>query len=299
MTVSGNVSGIFNINKPSGLTSHDVVNRVRQLVGTRKVGHAGTLDPMATGVLLVCVGQATRLIEYIMAGSKTYRATIRFGLTTDTYDKDGQVIANADPSALTKETVTQALSKFVGEIDQTPPPFSAIKKEGVPLYKLARKGIMIQARPRRIRIEAINPIQWQLPEVVVDVICQTGTYIRSLAHDAGQMLGVGAYLTGLIRLASGNWSLDNAISLEVLEQAVVENRLQSVLHAQEEAVVDMPGVQLSPAQARAVRFGQSIDAVSTWNTSPVAGFDPSGKLVAILSTEQAGFLKPKKVFSEL
>jgi tRNA pseudouridine55 synthase len=299
MTVSGNVSGIFNINKPSGLTSHDVVNRVRQLVGTRKVGHAGTLDPMATGVLLVCVGQATRLIEYIMAGSKTYRATICFGLTTDTYDKDGQVIANADPSALTKETVTQALSKFVGEIDQTPPPFSAIKKEGVPLYKLARKGIMIQARPRRIRIEAINPIQWQLPEVVVDVICQTGTYIRSLAHDAGQMLGVGAYLTRLIRLASGNWSLDNAISLEVLEQAVVENRLQSVLHAQEEAVVDMPGVQLSPAQARAVRFGQSIDAVSTWNTSPVAGFDPSGKLVAILSTEQAGFLKPKKVFSEL
>lgn len=299
MMVSGNVSGIFNINKPSGLTSHDVVNRVRQLVGTRKVGHAGTLDPMATGVLLVCVGQATRLIEYIMAGSKTYRATIRFGLTTDTYDKDGQVIANADPSALTKETVTQALSKFVGEIDQTPPPFSAIKKEGVPLYKLARKGIMIQARPRRIRIEAINPIQWQLPEVVVDVICQTGTYIRSLAHDAGQMLGVGAYLTGLIRLASGNWSLDNAISLEVLEQAVVENRLQSVLHAQEEAVVDMPGVQLSPAQARAVRFGQSIDAVSTWNTSPVAGFDPSGKLVAILSTEQAGFLKPKKVFSEI
>jgi tRNA pseudouridine55 synthase len=299
MMVSGNVSGIFNINKPSGLTSHDVVNRVRQLVGTRKVGHAGTLDPMATGVLLVCVGQATRLIEYIMAGSKTYRATICFGLTTDTYDKDGQVIANADPSALTKETVTQALSKFVGEIDQTPPPFSAIKKEGVPLYKLARKGIMIQARPRRIRIEAINPIQWQLPEVVVDVICQTGTYIRSLAHDAGQMLGVGAYLTGLIRLASGNWSLDNAISLEVLEQAVVENRLQSVLHAQEEAVVDMPGVQLSPAQARAVRFGQSIDAVSTWNTSPVAGFDPSGKLVAILSAEQAGFLKPKKVFSEI
>ena len=298
MMAGSNLSGIFNINKPGGLTSHDVVNKVRRLVGLRKVGHAGTLDPMATGVLLVCVGQATRLIEYLMAGPKIYRATIQFGQTTDTFDKDGQVTATTDPAELTPEAITRALSEFVGEIDQTPPPFSAIKKEGVPLYKLARKGVMVDAKPRRIQIDAIEPVHWRLPEVVVDVSCQAGTYIRALAHDLGQMLGVGGHLSGLIRLASGNWSLENAISLEILAQAVAENRLDEVIYAQERALSGMAGVSLSPAQARAVRFGQLIDTPSIWDTPLVAGYDISGKLVAILSTEQPGFLKPKKVFAE-
>jgi len=291
------VSGVLNIDKPAGITSHDVVNRVRELMGRRKIGHAGTLDPMATGVLLICVGQATRLAEYLAATPKVYRATILFGQTTDTYDADGKIVAETDPLHLTRAAVDQAFEAYVGRICQAPPPFSAIKKGGVPLYKLARKGIAIQPEPRIVYVDAIKLVAWNFPEVVVEVVCQSGVYIRSLAHDMGQKLEVGAHLTGLVRIASGKWHLRDAISLQMLAQALANDALRTVLQPKERVLAELPQVILSTQEAQAARFGQSIFRPSPPGASLIAGYDAGGELVAIFDSQETGELKPKKVFN--
>ncbi|RME47982.1 MAG: tRNA pseudouridine(55) synthase TruB, partial [Caldilineae bacterium] len=234
------LSGILNLNKPPALTSHDVVKVVRRLTGVRKVGHAGTLDPLATGVLLVCLGRATRLIEYLMAGRKVYRATLQLGQTTTTYDAEGDITATADPSAVTEAALRRTLAGFVGHIEQTPPPFSALKRNGVPLYRLARQGKAVTPAPRPVHIAAIELEAFAPPQATLRVVCGPGTYIRSLAHEVGQRLGVGAHLTALVRLASGNWSLENAITLPQLEEAITQNRLPDVLHPKEKAVAHLP-----------------------------------------------------------
>ena len=185
----GQISGLLNIDKPTGLTSHDVVARIRKLAKQKKVGHAGTLDPLATGVLLVCLGQATRLIEYVMAGRKQYRATIHFGLTTDTLDADGQVIAERDASHLTEAELRQILPAFQGQIEQVPPIFSALKQGGQPLYKLARAGKTVEVAPRRVTIDSLKWLDWQPPKLTLEVVCSPGTYVRSLARDLGEAAG--------------------------------------------------------------------------------------------------------------
>ena len=293
-----NLAGILNINKPAGMTSHDVVKQVRGLIKARKVGHAGTLDPLATGVLLVCVGQATRLIEYLMAGEKVYRAAILFGQTTTTYDAEGDVVAVADPSHLTVAAVQRAFSGFTGQIEQVPPPFSAIKKQGIPLYRLARSGQIVKPEPRPVQIEAIEPLAWRLPEVIVKVTCQSGTYIRSLAHDVGQKLGVGAHLTSLVRLRSGDWRLEEAISLATLKEVVLDHRLDTVLHAKEKALTALPRIDLSAEQARSIRFGQSITVTAPPKAAVLAGYDAGGRLVAIMRVVGPQQLAPHKVFKE-
>jgi len=293
---SQNISGILNINKPGGMTSHDVVNRVRKIVGIRKVGHTGTLDPMATGVLLVCVGQATRLIEYLMIGEKQYQATLKFGQSTNTYDADGEITATRDASHLTEAALHQALTAFVGTIEQRPPAFSAIKKDGVPLYKLARKGASVTPLARAVRIEAIDVLDFDSPEAILRITCQAGTYIRSIAHDVGQALGVGAHLTELIRLANGNWRVEDAISLDALEQAVADEALSQVLHPKELAVAHLPRIVLSPEDMRRVSLGQFVDDASLLDNELTAAYNPSGELAAILVPHKTGMLKPKKVF---
>lgn len=171
------VSGLLNINKPKGITSHDVVARIRKLAGQRRVGHAGTLDPLATGVLLVCLGQATRLIEYLTPGQKQYRATFCFGLTTDTLDAEGRVLAEKDISSLTETNLRQVLPAFVGRLNQIPPLFSAIKKDGQPLYKRARAGQTIEVEPRPITIFAIDWVTWQPPHLTLDITCSPASPI--------------------------------------------------------------------------------------------------------------------------
>jgi tRNA pseudouridine55 synthase len=291
------ISGILNINKPAGITSHDVVNQVRGLIGIRKVGHAGTLDPMATGVLLICIGQATRLAEYLMKGQKVYRATVLFGQATDTYDADGETVSEVNPSILTKAAVNHAFLSFVGRICQVPPPFSAIKKGGIPLYKLAREGVAVKPKPRIVQIDAIKLVEWDFPKAVVEVICRSGTYIRSLAHDVGQALEVGAHLTGLVRVASGEWHIKDTVSLQTLTQVVANGTLDTVLHPKERALTALPQVILTDREVKAVRFGQSISHPSSSDASVVAGYDTAGKLVAIFNPQETGKLKPKKVFN--
>ncbi len=291
-----NISGILNINKPGGITSHDVVHRVRKILGTKKVGHTGTLDPMAVGVLLVCVGQATRLIEYLATSEKQYQARLKFGQSTNTYDADGEITETRDPSPLTEAMLRRALTGFVGNIQQQPPAFSAIKKNGVPFYKLARKGLPVTPPTRAVRVETIELLEFAPPEAVLRISCQAGVYIRSIAHDVGQVLGVGAHLTELIRLANGHWRVENAVSLDALEQAVSAGNLEQVLQPKELAVSHLPQKLLSPEDLHRVSMGQFIDDELLLDKPAIAAYNQTGQLAAILVPHKSGLLKPKKVF---
>ncbi len=222
--------GILNIDKPAGWTSHDVVAKVRRLLGQKSVGHAGTLDPLATGVLLICVGQATRVSEYLMAGRKVYRATVRLGLETDTYDMDGAVVAERDAPELTREELVTTLDHFTGRIEQTPPAYSAIKQDGVPAHRKARRGEIVTLQPRQVTIYSIDVLAWNSPHVAFDVTCDPGTYIRSLAHDLGAWLGCGATLIELRRLQSGQFRVEDAVDLAALQQIVERGEVAGCLH---------------------------------------------------------------------
>ena len=252
------ISGLLNINKPKGLTSHDVVARVRKLSGQRKVGHTGTLDPMATGVLLVCLGQATRLIEYLMVSRKQYRAVISFGTVTDTLDAEGEVIAQNSISLLTADKIQEALPTFMGEIKQVPPIFSAIKHKGQPLYKRARAGEVVEVEPRSVTIYNLDWIAWQPPDLTVDVTCSPGTYIRSLARDLGEAAGTGAYLTGLTRTANGDWSIDQAVTLNRLEQLAKEGDWEKYLQPPDKGISHIPGIILDEDLVQQVKHGRQI-----------------------------------------
>ncbi|WP_316348577.1 tRNA pseudouridine(55) synthase TruB [Desulfuromonas acetoxidans] len=204
------------IDKPQGMSSHAVVQRVRRACKVRRVGHAGTLDPLATGVLLVGVGQCTRLIEYLMAQDKTYRATMKLGLVTDSQDITGQVQQQHDASAVTRQQIEDVCHQFVGQIEQIPPMFSALKKDGVPLYRLARKGVEIERQKRSISIESLVVEAVEGDEITIVVACSKGTYIRTLCHDIGRELGCGACMTSLRRTRSGAFDETMAITVDQL-----------------------------------------------------------------------------------
>ena len=210
---------ILNINKPKGKTSFSIVAMVKHFSGERRVGHAGTLDPEATGVLPVCLGKSTRVVEFLVDATKTYRAQVELGITTDTYDASGKVIHKSDPSNINREQFKSALAPFSGPIEQTPPMYSAVKYQGKPLYKLARAGIHVERKSRTAQIHYIKLIDWQPPLVTVEIECGKGTYIRSLAHDIGQYLGCGASIKNLVWLKCGPFDIENAISISQLEVA--------------------------------------------------------------------------------
>ena len=251
------MDGIFNLNKPAGMTSHDVVARVRRLTRQRRAGHAGTLDPAATGVLPVCVGQATRVAEYLSERGKAYRATIRFGAVTDTYDAEGQVVRTA-PVALTAAVIAAVLPGFLGPQMQVPPVYSALKRGGRPLYELARAGEAVSVEARPIVIEALTIVAWHSPDLVLDVVCGKGTYIRSLAYDLGERLGPGAHLAALIRTRSGPFTLDESITLDELEQALADDTWPDRLYAPDEALLDRDAAILGPAGETRLRNGQVL-----------------------------------------
>jgi tRNA pseudouridine55 synthase len=298
------ISGIFNIDKPAGRTSFQVVSLVRRLSGVRRVGHAGTLDPSATGVLVVCLGQATRLVEYMMEATKVYRAEVRLGITTDTLDATGTPVSQADPSNIDRRQVEEALTAFVGEIDQVPPMFSALKYNGEPLYRYARAQRQVERQARRVTIHRLQFLAFRPPLATIEVECGKGTYIRALAHDLGQQLGCGAHLAALARLRVGPFTLDDACSLPQLEAAFQEGRWQSLLHPADAALPSWPAVTLSEPQETAVRFGQCLAADSlepaqaVENDQLCRAYSPRGQLTAILRYDAAALLwRPVKVFA--
>lgn len=253
--------GILNLDKPHGPTSHDVVDRVRALTGIQRVGHAGTLDPLATGVLVICVGRATRVAEYLMVpeygARKVYRARIRLGTATDTYDAEGRVVAEA-PVEVTRAQVEAALMHFRGAIMQVPPMYSALKQQGMPLYKLARRGIKVARDARQVEVYCLELTAWEPPELVLEMTCSPGTYVRALANDLGQALGCGGHLTALTRLASGDFHLDDATTLDALAQAVSAGCWRDLLYPLDAALSRFPVLQLDAAVARRLCLGQAI-----------------------------------------
>ncbi len=208
------IDGLLIVDKPAGWTSHDVIGRLRRLTGIRRIGHAGTLDPLATGVLPLGIGQGTRVLEYISDAEKQYTATLELGAVTDTYDADGTVIERRDWTGVSEQAIRYVLDGFRGAIEQQPPIYSAIKQGGVPLHRLARAGKVLTPPTRTVTIVALEVIAIDLPRVTIAVTCSKGTYIRSLAHDIGRRLGCGAHLTGLRRTKTGGFTIDQAHTIE-------------------------------------------------------------------------------------
>lgn len=246
-------AGIINLNKPKGVTSHDVVNIVRRVTGIRKVGHAGALDPMATGVLVICIGQATRLAEYLTISVKSYRATVQLGVETDTHDADGRVVKTSIVK-LERKDVEDALDDFRGLIEQVPPMFSAIKQGGKPLYKLARKGITVDRESRQATISNLEMTDWSPPNFTFNVTCSAGTYVRSLVHDLGNKLKCGAHLTELVRTSSGQFSIDESISLQELDAA----NWQSHVKPMDAAVSNLPAATFDADSCDRLVHGQAV-----------------------------------------
>lgn len=255
------MDGIFNLCKPVGMTSHDVVARVRRLAHQKRVGHAGTLDPAASGVLPVCLGQATRVVEYLSESGKCYRATIVFGVVTNTYDAEGEVVRSA-PVHLTREAIEAALPAFLGDQMQVPPLYSAIKKDGQPLYKLARAGVAVELEPRPVVILRLEVLEWQPPVLTLEVECSKGTYIRSLAYDLGERLGCGAHLGGLVRLRSGPFTLEESLTLEELAQALADGSWVEYVFAPDEALLQCQAVIVGPGNEQRILQGQGLRLAS-------------------------------------
>lgn len=290
-------NGLLNINKEPGMTSHDVVNRVRRALGQKRVGHAGTLDPAATGILLVCTGQATRLVEYLVPGTKTYQGAILLGRATDTYDSEGETTSEADTSHLSREIVEEAMVAFTGDIQQVPPAYSAVKRNGVPAYKLARKGEEVVLEARKIRIESFKLLEWDEPKLTFRIVCQAGTYVRSIAHDLGAALRVGGYLESLCRTASGSWQVEDAVSLDELEKAARDGGLENIILPFSEILSDMPGVSLNEKEATRLGCGQGLQLDVEGHPATICARTEEGKLLAILVPDGGDRWKPKKVFS--
>jgi tRNA pseudouridine55 synthase len=296
------LSGILNVDKPPGITSHDVVDAVRRISGQRQVGHAGTLDPMATGVLLVCLGKATRVTEYLMAGTKRYRATVVLGAVTDTYDADGEIVSNGGRTDFSRQEIEMALHGFGGRTEQVPPMYSALKRDGQPLHILARQGKTVEREPRAIEIHEITLLDWAAPSLVFEVVCSPGTYVRSLAHDLGQRLGSGAYLASLVRLSSGRFALEGATSLPRLEDAFRYGQEAEYLLPLDEALLDWPAIIVDRDRARRIVQGQAVAGeppTSGGSEAPLCrAYSLDGDFLAIMTYHAAtGQWRPKKVFA--
>jgi tRNA pseudouridine55 synthase len=229
------LEGVLLVDKPGGMTSHDVVDRMRRILRMKRIGHAGTLDPMATGLLIILVGKATKLSQYLMSLDKEYEGTIRLGETTDTQDADGDVVATRPVPALTEAQVQEMMQTFIGDQYQTPPMFSAKKIAGVPLYKLARKGQEVEREPRFIRISSFVLTRFAPPDFDVRLRCSKGTYVRTIAHDLGEKIGCGAHLAALRRTATDRFHVNQAVSLDALETMELGLIRQRLLGAHEAA----------------------------------------------------------------
>ncbi len=293
-------SGFLVVDKPAGWTSHDVVDAARRWFGTRRVGHLGTLDPQATGVLPLAVRDATKLIPFLPSAPKVYRGVIRLGVETDSYDGEGEVISRHEGTLPDEGELRDVMRSFLGEHEQIPPMFSAIKHEGVPLYRLARKGEEIRREPRKVTIREFELVSYDPPDAEVRVVCSPGTYVRVLAMDVGTRLGCGAYLKALCRLQSGSFTLDQAESPDQLgaeaEEGVIARRLVRPVR-----VLGLPTLKLRPEEARRVRNGGSLVAGATARApgERLAAVDPTGELIAVLEVAKDRRLKPLRVLGHL
>jgi tRNA pseudouridine55 synthase len=296
------MDGILNINKPWGKTSFSIVSLVKRLSGEKRVGHAGTLDPAATGVLPVCLGQATRVVQFLMESPKSYRAEIELGVATDSQDATGTVISRGDPSNITKEKLLSALDSFRGPIEQTPPMYSAVKQGGKPLYQLARSGITVPRKSRKRWIYRLELTDWQPPLATIEVECSRGTYIRTLADDLGRLLGCGATLKTLTRLSCGIFTIEDAVSLPQLEEAFAQGNGEGLLHPLDSVLGDLPSVALDEATEAAMKNGKPLSSADLDNPpdegNRCRAYSRDGRFLGTLRFDaEKEQWRPEKVFA--
>ena len=286
------LDGVLVVNKPAGWTSHDVVAKARVLLGGAKVGHTGTLDPAATGVLLLCLGRATRIAEYLMNADKEYRAVLRLGVATDTQDATGAVIAKAAGALPNRATIETVVGRFVGRHQQVPPMYSAVKVQGVPLYKAARAGRTVDRQPREFTVRSLQILSMVTTpptlDVTFDVVCSKGTYVRTLCADIGEALGVGGHLAGLERRRIGRFGIEDALTLDDLAELAEQETVGTRLHSLAAALEGMPVLTLDQIAADGVRHGVAVPAArvvgmeGAWATDACVRLQaPDGQLLAI------------------
>ncbi len=289
-------TGILVIDKPTGITSHGVVKLVKMKTGARKVGHMGTLDPLATGVLPLCMDRATKAARFLDGGVKEYSVRVRLGVETDTYDAEGKVVARADYTSVDEENLKKTASRFEGRIKQVPPMFSAVKKGGVPLYKLARKGITIEREPKEVDVVSIEVTKVDLPFFELLIVCSKGTYVRSICHDIGRQLGCGAHMVALRRVRSGQFTLDDSIGLEGNGKMMVDS-----IKTMEDVFQGLPEVPISKAKCLKASgdcsFDKPLHRGGTIRNGTLVRFTDFGKIVAIGVYNGPRSFKIEKVFS--
>jgi tRNA pseudouridine55 synthase len=298
------VDGFLNFYKPSGMTSMEALRQVKRITGQRKkVGHGGTMDPLARGVLPVCFGQATRLMDYLVDGTKRYQMEIKLGAATTTYDAEGEVVQTGEIGSLTREAIEQALQSFIGVIQQTPPMYSAIKLQGKRLYNLARAGIEVPRQPRTVQVYDIQIKDYSPPRLELEVKSGRGVYMRCLAHDLGQLLGCGGYVTDLVRLYCGGFAIEEAVTLEQLEQVAQQDPAgwREYLRPVDWVLRDLQSVSIGPQAEQHLRNGQSI---SLGRGVPQAAYlerfraySHDGRFLALVCLDRsANAWRPIKVF---
>ena len=301
------VNGFLNFYKPVNMTSMDAVRRIKRITGQRKkVGHAGTMDPLAHGVLPVCFGQGTRLMDYIVQGTKRYRTEIELGVTTSTYDAEGEVIKRGEVGDLSLEQVEDTLQSFVGLVEQRPPMYSAVKVQGQRLYKLARAGIEVERAARSVEIHDIRVVDYSPPNLTLDVECGRGVYIRSLAHDLGEVLGCGGYVSGLVRLHCGGFDSTESVTLEQLEEATEAQRdgWQEYLHPLDRVLRNLGSITVGPPAEKCLFQGQPISVGrqvhSAGYMEQFRAYSADGRLLALVSFDRAAnSWRPVKVFQNI
>jgi tRNA pseudouridine55 synthase len=294
----GNMDGILNIHKTTGMTSHDVVAKVRKAVKQRRVGHAGTLDPAASGVLPICVGLGTRVAEYLSESGKAYQASIVFGSETDTYDEEGQITRTTSTESLTRSAIEEALQHFMGPQMQIPPRYSAIKIQGQAAYKRTRAGEEVTLPARPIEIFQLKILAWQNPTLLLDVSCSKGTYIRSLAYDLGRALDCAAHLGGLVRTRSGPFRLEESITLEELGRILEAGEIAHYLQPADRALEQYPALHLNEEEAARVKHGNAFLTDNAEGEKSLARvYNPDGLFIAIAAWDsESEKWQPRKVF---
>ncbi|HEY6292891.1 MAG TPA: tRNA pseudouridine(55) synthase TruB [Terriglobia bacterium] len=291
------MDGVLIVDKPAGLTSHDVVARVRRIAQEKSVGHLGTLDPMATGVLPLVLGRFTRLAQFYSAADKRYSGTIRFGLATDTFDAEGEPLGAQQEVNLSLEEVRAAAATFTGELEQMPPPFSAKKFAGVRAYKLARKGQEVPLEPKRVEVKELVITGWESPRAQFAAWVSSGTYLRSLAHDLGKALGPGAHLESLVRTAVREFTLEETHSLEKLEQAAAAGDLDEMLLHPRLVLPEFPAVTAPEESLAKIRHGSAVNLPEFSKAATVRVFAGQRELVAIARRIAGTLFQPKIVLT--
>ena len=290
------IDGVFLLNKPLGFSSNQALKKIQWLFNAKKAGHTGTLDPMASGLLPICIGEATKFSNRLLEANKTYIATVQLGLTTTTGDQEGGVVSQKEV-VLKPNQLQETLQKFTGDITQIPPMFSALKFEGKPLYEYARQGIEIERKPRPVTIYDIKLNKIEESIVILEVICSKGTYIRTLAEDIGHALGCGAHLKGLERTQTGNFQLPDALTIEALEAMSMASREKTLLPV--DALLEgLSSIELTVTETEAIKKGQAIDFISE-NDNELRLYGASGQFLGVGQPDLQGHLFPKRLIANI